>query len=134
LVVPACLTLHQAKEGEGMATSNHRITPRFKLHTPLSFRRMETPTEDQHQAKTINISTRGVYFTTSLVMCVGEAIEVLLEMPKRVTGVKVALRRFTGRVTHIESENMPQGICGIGVQLLYYERDLVKIRSEPLNA
>jgi Tfp pilus assembly protein PilZ len=81
--------------------------------------------EGEHQAKAINISTRGVYFATNVVLCVGEAVEVLLEMPKRVTGVKVGLRRFAGRVTHIESKNMPQGLWGIGVQLLYYERDLV---------
>ncbi len=108
-----------------MLTSEHRVTPRFKLHTPLSFHRMGMLAEGEHQAKAINISTRGVYFATNVVLCVGEAVEVLLEMPKRVTGVKVGLRRFAGRVTHIESKNMPQGLWGIGVQLLYYERDLV---------
>jgi hypothetical protein len=117
---------------EGMVMSERRITPRFKLHTPLSFHRMEALSEGEQQAKTINISTRGVYFTTNLVLRVGEAVELLLEMPKRVTGAKVSSRRFTGRVTHVELENMPRGLSGIGVQLLYYERDLVKIASKPL--
>src|ERR1700720_4453262 len=111
-----------------MVAPEHRITPRFKLHTALSFHRMETPSGGAHQAKAMNISTRGVYFATDIVLSVGEAVEVLLEMPKRVTGVKAGMRRFTGRVTHIESKNMPQGHSGIGVQLLYYEHDLVKIR------
>ena len=112
-----------------MATPEHRITPRFKLHTPLLFHRMEKLSDGEHQAKAMNISTRGVYFATDIILCVGEAVEVLLEMPKRVTGVKAGIRRFTGRVTHIESKNMPQGHSGIGVQLLYYEHDLVKIRD-----
>jgi Tfp pilus assembly protein PilZ len=93
---------------------------------------METPSEGMHQAKAINISTRGVYFTTNVILCVGEAVEVLLRMPKRVTGVKAGIRRFAGRVTHIEPNHLPQGPSGIGVQLLYYERDLVKAIADPL--
>lgn len=115
-----------------MVMSERRITPRFKLHTPLSFHRMEALSEGEQQAKAINISTQGVYFTTNFVLRVGEAVELLLEMPKRVTGTKVSSRRFTGRVTHVELENMPLGLSGIGVQLLYYERDLVKTSSKRL--
>jgi hypothetical protein len=113
-----------------MAKHDHRITPRFRVHTPLSFHRMETLSEGEHQAKAINVSTRGVFFATNVVLCVGEALEVLLDMPKRVTGTKAGIRRFAGRVTHVESKNMLQGLSGIGVELLYYERDLVKITSE----
>jgi hypothetical protein len=91
---------------------------------------METLSEGEHQAKAINISTRGVFFATNVVLCVGEALEVLLDMPKRVTGTKAGIRRFAGRVAHVESKNMLQGLSGIGVELLYYERDLVKITSE----
>lgn len=106
-----------------MLTFERRITPRFRLHTPLSFHRMEAPSK-QEQARAINISTRGVYFVTNLDICVGEAVEVLIEVPKRVTGTKAINRRFAGRVAHMES-NMARGQTGIGVQLLYYEHDLV---------
>jgi len=85
---------------------------------------METLSEGEYQARAINMSTRGVYFATNVILCVGEALEILLEMPKRVTGVKAGMRRFAGRVAHIESTNMLPGLSGIGVQLLYYERDL----------
>jgi len=114
-----------------MLTCEHRVTPRFKLHTKLSFQRMESLSECEHQAKAINISTRGVYFVTSVVLRVGDAVEILLEMPKRVTGTKEGIRRFAGRVAHIESKNMPEGLSGIGVQLLYYERDLVNVTAQP---
>ena len=107
-----------------MATPERRITPRFKLRTPLCLHGPETPPDAGLRAKAINISTRGVYFTTDLRLHVGETVELLLEMPKRVSGIEANRCRFTGRVTHIESKDMPQGVSGIGVQLLYYELDL----------
>jgi hypothetical protein len=70
---------------------------------------------------TINISPGGLYFATTLVMSVGEAIEILTEMPERVTGAKAIIQKFTGRVAHVESKNMPPGYSRIGVQLLHYE-------------
>jgi len=66
-----------------------------------------------------------VYFTSSLHFCVGETLEVSLEVPKRVTGTKPINRRFASRVAHVESQSMPQGQSGIGVELLYYELDLI---------
>ena len=117
----------RAKEGGGMAKSERRITPRFSLNTPMSFHRMEKLSEGEQQTTAINISTRGVYFATSLAMCVGEAVEVLLEVPRLISGTDGSIRRFVGRVAHIESQKMPQGFWGIGVQLLYYERDLVRV-------
>jgi hypothetical protein len=55
-------------------------------------------------------------------MSVGEFIEVLIEIPRRVTGLEAICRKFTGRVTHIEGEGMPDGLSKIGVLFLYYER------------
>jgi hypothetical protein len=104
-----------------MATPERRHMPRFELHTSLSVRRIKPRSEGEDEAMAINISTGGVYFATTLVMSVGEAIEILTEMPERVTGAKAIIQRFTGRVAHVESKNMPQGHSRIGVQLLYYE-------------
>jgi len=108
-----------------MAKPERRITPRFKLHTPLTFHRKEADSEGTQEANAINISTRGVYFASSLGFCVGEALEVSLEVPKRVTGSQAKNRCFIGRVTHVESQSMAQGQSGIGVELLYYELDLI---------
>jgi hypothetical protein len=110
-----------------MATPERRVTPRFNLHTPLAFHRWEIPSEGEQRTKAINISTRGVYFATGLAMRVGEVVEVLLEIPRRVTGTNGGIRRFAGRVTHVQSKNMAEGLSGIGVQLLYYERDFVRM-------
>lgn len=103
-----------------MATSERRMTPRFKIHIPVRFHRLSTPSEKEQGANSLNISTRGVYFVTNHAISAGEAVEVLLRMPKRVTGAKASSRWFRGRVTHVEFTNIPQGYSGVGVQLLYY--------------
>src|ERR1700720_148841 len=87
----------KAQDGGHMAAPERRVTPRFNLHTPLTFHRKEAVSEDTQEAKAINISTRGVYFSTNLGLCVGEALEVSLEVPKRVTGSQAKNRCFIGR-------------------------------------
>jgi hypothetical protein len=108
-----------------MAGTDRRITPRFNLHTPLTFHRNASDSESAQEVKAINVSCRGAYFSTSLGFCVGEALEVSVELPRRVTGTKPASRRFTSRVAHVEPHCLPQGQSGIGVQFLYYETVLV---------
>jgi len=110
-----------------MVTVDRRMTPRFNLHTSLSFHRMEGLSDGEQRTKAINMSTGGIYFATTLAMRVGEAVEILLEMPRRVTGAKATVRRFTGRVSHIERNTLPHGLSGIGVQLLYYEHDSTRL-------
>jgi hypothetical protein len=100
-----------------MSPREHRVTPRFKLQIPLSFQRILSASEGEYQASALNISTSGVYFATTVALCINEALEVLLEMPGRVNGAKTGLRRFAGRVTHIEAQDLSQGLWGIGVQL-----------------
>ena len=54
-----------------MAISERGITPRFKLHIPLFFHRMEALSEGEQQAKAINISTRA--FTSPQILPSGSA-------------------------------------------------------------
>lgn len=107
-----------------MKQSERRVTPRYSRKTPLSFHKLDALSEQVQCARAINISSRGIYFVTSVPMSVGEPIEILLEMPKHVTGLVTGMRRFTARVAHVESVGSPEGHAGIGVQLLYYEHDL----------
>ena len=69
----------------------------------------------------MNISTRGVYFATDLPLCQGQLVQVLLRMPKEVSGKVVNERRFTGRVAHIHRNVFANGMSGVGVQFLFYE-------------
>ena len=108
-----------------MARSERRITPRFNLHTSLSFHRKASDAEDSQTVKAINVSCLGAYFSSGLGFCVGEALEVSVELPRRVTGTEPATRRFASRVAHVEPHCLPQGQSGIGVQFLYSETVLV---------
>jgi hypothetical protein len=104
-----------------MATSERRITRRLKLRIPLRFHRLNTLSERDQGENSINLSSRGIYFTTNLPLSVGEAVQVLLKMPKRITGTHSIERCFTGWVTHIESTNIPGGYSGVGVQFLCHQ-------------
>jgi hypothetical protein len=108
-----------------MARPERRITPRFKLHTHFTFHRKEADQGSPQEANAINISTRGVYFASSLGFCVGEFLEVSVEVPRRLTGTKSISRRFASRVAHVEPGCTPQEQSGIGVQFLYYELNSV---------
>jgi hypothetical protein len=79
------------------------------------------PLSDSEQTRALNISTTGVCFATSLAVSVNEVVEVLIEIPKQVTGTLAIRRRFTGRIAHVDSQADLPGYSRIGVQLLYCE-------------
>jgi hypothetical protein len=103
-----------------MFASERRTTCRRKLHLPLRFHRQNALAEDENGATSVNVSTSGVYFISSLSLSVGEKIEVSMKMPRKITGQKPSERLFTGRVTHVDSQDAPPGFSRIGVHLLYY--------------
>jgi len=100
---------------------DRRISPRFKLPTVLAFSRTKPLFDSQQKTKAINISTTGVCFATSVTVSVGELLEVLLGIPRRVTGLRATVRKFTGRITYIDPHHDPLGNSRVGVQFLYYE-------------
>jgi hypothetical protein len=106
-----------------MGNSERRVKPRYNLRIAQTFHRISAPSKQEH-SNAINISTRGVYFVTNQQIQIGEAIEISLEVPKRVIGSKAINRRFARRVAHIDSILEP-GQVGVGVQFLYYEPDLI---------
>jgi hypothetical protein len=104
-----------------MSNSERRYTPRYGLKVPLVFCPVHSPLTKGHQAKSINISSRGVYFVTSHPVFVGLPVQVLLRMPKRIAGTLPAERVFDGRVTHVEQRDVPSGSSGVGVEFFYWE-------------
>jgi hypothetical protein len=105
-----------------MTTDERRYTHRYGLKVPLVFCSTHTPLTNGHQAKSINISSRGVYFVTSHPVFVGLPVQVLLRMPKKITGTPPAERVFDGRVSHVEWQNLPSGSSGVGVEFFCWER------------
>src|SRR6266513_1687340 len=81
-----------------MSVSERRIARRFILNVPLQLLPIKASSQVARTVETMNISTRGVYFTTDLPLSQGQLVQVLLQMPKEITGNGVSARRFTGRV------------------------------------
>jgi hypothetical protein len=104
-----------------MFSPERRNTRRRKLHLDLRFHRQNELIEDENGATSVNVSTSGVYFISSVPLLVGENIEVSMTMPRSLTGEKSSKRLFTGRVKHVNLQGAPAGYSRIGVQFLYYE-------------
>lgn len=100
---------------------DRRYTHRYALKVPLVFCPTHTPLTNGHTAQSINICSRGVYFMTSHPVFVGLPIQVLLRMPRRVSGKLPDERVFDGRVTHVEREEAPSFNSGVGVEFFYWE-------------
>jgi hypothetical protein len=105
-------------------TSERRYTHRYGLRVPLRFCAAHSPLTNGHQAKSINISSRGVYFVTSHPVFVGLPVHVQLRMPRRIAGTPPIERVFTGRVSHVEWKDVPGGSSGVGVEFFYWESSL----------
>jgi hypothetical protein len=104
-----------------MTTHERRQSHRFGLKVPLVFCPVHSVLTSGHQEKSINISSRGVYFVTSHPVFVGLPVHVLLRMPKRVAGTRAITKVFTGRVSHVEPKDVPSGTSGVGVEFFYWE-------------
>src|SRR5258708_14733710 len=103
-----------------MSVSERRTARRFILNLPLLLHPITTPSLVAREVKTINISSRGVYFTTDLPLPQGQLVQVLFQMPKEISGNELNERRFTGRVAHVPPNEFANGMSGVGVQFLYY--------------
>ena len=104
-----------------MTVPERRYTHRFGLKVPMVFCPVHSPLANGHPAKTINISSRGVYFVTSHPVFVGLPVQVRLRMPRRIAGTLPTERVFDGRVTHVEWKDVPRGSSGVGVEFFYWE-------------
>jgi hypothetical protein len=116
-----------------MSNSERRYTHRYGLQVPLVFRPMNSLLTNGHRAKSINISSRGVYFVTSHPVFVGLPVQVILRMPRRIAGALPTKRVFDGRVSHIEWKDVPSGSSGVGVEFFYWEtaeKAVQQIRSK----
>jgi Tfp pilus assembly protein PilZ len=98
-----------------------RYTKRVKLSVPLVFCSINTPPASAYSAKSINISERGVFFSTKHPMFVGLPVRVMVNMPERFNQTCAPRCLFTGRVTHIVPDGSNRGTLGVGVEFFYSE-------------
>jgi PilZ domain len=104
-----------------MSLSERRHTHRYGLKVPLVFCLTPSPLTNGLRAKSINISWGGVYFATSQPVSIGQPVQVLLRMPSRIAGSLPNERVFTGRVSHVERKEVPNGSSTVGIEFFYWE-------------
>ena len=104
-----------------MRQSERRFLPRINLQIPIRLRQA-TKATPEHQCETINVSMLGAYFSIDVAPKVGQLVQVLIELPKNVTGKQTAHYCFTARVVHVEPDGPAQGKHGVGVNFYSYER------------
>jgi hypothetical protein len=76
----------------------------------------------EQACQTINVSMLGAYFSVDVAPKVGELVQVLIELPKKVTGKQTAHYCFTARVVHVEPDGPAHRKHGVGVNFYSYER------------
>jgi len=80
------------------------------------------------EGECLNISERGVYFTSKEALQVGEAIEMFFTLPRELTGRQAEQVRCSARVVHIDGETGPQGLRGFGATVERFE-PIVAVRN-----
>lgn len=62
----------------------------------------------------LNLSERGVYFTSRAKLSVGQPLELFLTLPRELTGRTPEQVRCSARVVHVENRSDLGGIVGVG--------------------
>jgi hypothetical protein len=73
------------------------------------------------EGEALNISERGVYFTSREKLHVGEPLEMYFTLPRELTGRGPELVRCSARVVHVDEETDRRGVRGIGATVERFE-------------
>jgi len=117
-----------------MNITERRTATRLSLRIPLRFRSLSNSTSPEQRAETVNISQRGVFFTTAFPLTKGTPIEMLLKMPSELTGKAPAEVRCTAHVIHVQPDRSGDGKAGVGVVIERYQTlGAVERRAGPVE-
>jgi PilZ domain len=98
---------------------DRRLAERHEMKTPLRLRIRKSEISEQ-KVEAENVSRRGVFFITDLQLKEGAVLDLLLEMPESITGVRAAQWICMGHVVRVEPSKVTQGLLGIGVEFDFY--------------
>jgi hypothetical protein len=73
------------------------------------------------EGEALNISERGVYFTSRVKLHVGEPLEMYFTLPQELTGRGPELVRCSARVVHVDEETDQRGLRGFGATVERFE-------------
>jgi hypothetical protein len=102
-----------------MTRTERRLAERFGLKIPLRVR-IAKPAALERTAESLNVSTRGISFSTDLPLCKGTPVHLAFEMPEEITHKPTSEWRCTGHVVHVQPNGSMQG-ASVGVGFDCYE-------------
>jgi PilZ domain len=73
------------------------------------------------EGEALNLSERGVYFTSRETLQVGEPLEMFFTLPRELTGRGPEQVRCTARVVHVDQETDQPGTRGFGATVERFE-------------
>jgi PilZ domain-containing protein len=98
---------------------DRRLAERHALRMPMQLRlRASDKREEKVEAE--NVSRRGVFFWTDLPLDKGSTLDLLLEMPERISGVRPAQWVCLGHVVRVVERVAHDARRGIGVEFDFY--------------
>jgi Tfp pilus assembly protein PilZ len=103
-----------------------RLFPRHSLKTPLRLRIWQAGNPEQ-SVESENLSEGGAFISTDSPVRVGSTVEVLLKMPKEITGKSAIEWRCTGRVVRVQTAYSSLGRAGVGVE--FDNHEIVRSKS-----
>ena len=129
----------QVQQEETMSSRERRISPRKDCAVPLRFRLVSNaqsaaaiqgitseplrrvPIAGTFEGQSVNLSERGIYFTSPERMTVGQPIEMFFTIPRELTGRMSEQVRCSARVVHVEDHVDQHGTMGVGAAVDRFE-------------
>jgi hypothetical protein len=123
-----------------MSGRERRISPRKDYAAPLRFRIISngynselsqniaggepvrrSPYTGTFEGQSVNLSERGIYFTSREKMSIGQPIEMYFTIPRELTGRMSEQVRCRARVVHVEDRADQHGMLGVGAAVDRFE-------------
>lgn len=108
-----------------MSTNERRAAPRYPIQLGLSFRLIQrNVTVDQGKARSIDISSRGVFMEVNRTFPTGALLELSLDWPLLRDGLHPMELRITGRVIRSNGR-------GTAVRALSHDACVFRVKQTP---
>src|SRR4029077_5370297 len=92
------------RQETSLSQNDRRTETRLTLCVPMKIRPITDPPELEQEVESVNLSQRGLFFSTGTPLKVGTRIEVLMKMPQEVSGYPPADVCCMGRVVRVQPE------------------------------
>ncbi|MGC2720050.1 MAG: PilZ domain-containing protein [Candidatus Acidiferrales bacterium] len=76
----------------------------------------------RRDGETVNLSERGIYFTSREKVSVGEPLEIFFTLPTELTGRSAERVCCRARVVHVNRLSDRDGLTGVGAAIERFER------------